>query len=225
MKFIPYNTPKEIPVMTLRDVVFFPKAMMPLRIFEDRYKQMLKDVISGDRIFAIVAERENLSPGEDMEEPPFEVATAGVIRVSKENEDGTSFVLLQGVERLRVRHIIQETPYRVLKVEPWKTVVDGESDTIRQTLMQEMKKNKELGGEVTADVLEYLSPLDDVVAFVDLAAFTLCKQVIRKQAMLEVQRLSKRAQMIIDDLRSQNKELQLYKDLLGDQPDSGSNRN
>ncbi len=225
MDFIPYNTPTEIPVMTLRDVVFFPKAMMPLRIFEDRYKLMLKDVIAGDRIFAIVAERENLSPGETLEEPPFEVATAGVIRVSKENDDGTSFVLLQGLERLRVRHIVQESPYRVLKVEPWQTVVDGESANIRKILLEEMKTNKELGGEVTADVLDYLCPLDDDVAFVDLAAFTLCKQVVRKQAMLEVQRLSKRAQMLIDDLRSQNKELQLYKDLLGDQPDSGSTRN
>ena len=211
--------------MTLRDVVFFPKAMMPLRIFEDRYKHMLKDVIAGDRIFAIVAERDNLSPGEELEEPPFEVATAGVIRVSKENDDGTSFVLLQGLERLRVRHIVQETPYRVLKVEPWQTVVDDESANIRQILLEEMKTNKELGGEVTADVLDYLCPLDDDVAFVDLAAFTLCKQVVRKQAMLEVQRLSKRAQMLIDDLRSQNKELQLYKDLLGDQPDSGSTSN
>jgi Lon protease-like protein len=222
---LPYQTPSEIPAMTLRDVVFFPKAMMPLRIFEDRYRQMLKDVVAGNRIFAIVAERENLAPGEEIDEPPFEVATAGVIRVSKQNEDGTSFVLLQGVERLRVRKIVQETPYRVLKVEPWETVVDGETDSIRKSLLTEMKTNKELGGEVTDEVLDYLRPLDDVVAFVDLAAFTLCKQVVRKQAMLEVQKISKRAQMLIDDLRSANKELQLYKDLLGDQPDSGSTRN
>lgn len=225
MENLPYQTPSEIPAMTLRDVVFFPKAMMPLRIFEDRYRQMLKDVVAGNRIFAIVAERENLAPGEEIDEPPFEVATAGVIRVSKQNEDGTSFVLLQGVERLRVRKIVQETPYRVLKVEPWETVVDGETDSIRKSLLTEMKTNKELGGEVTDEVLDYLRPLDDVVAFVDLAAFTLCKQVVRKQAMLEVQKISKRAQMLIDDLRSANKELQLYKDLLGDQPDSGSTRN
>ena len=225
MENFPYKTPSEIPAMTLQDVVFFPKAMMPLRIFEDRYRQMLKDVISGNRIFAIVAERENLSPGEEVSEPPIEVATAGVHRVGKNNEDGTSFVLLQGIERLRVRKIVQETPYRVMKVEPWETVVDGELDSIREELLSEMKTNIELGGEVTDDVFEYLSPLDDVVAFVDLAAFTLCKHVVRKQAMLEVQKISKRAQMVIDDLRRANKELKLYKDLLGDQPDPGSNRN
>jgi len=220
-----YQTPSEIPAMTLRDVVFFPNAMMPLRIFEDRYRQMLKDVVAGDRIFAIVAERENVSPDEEMDEPPFEVATAGVIRVSKKHDDGTSFVLLQGIERLRVRHIVQEEPYRVLKVEPWETVVDGEPYSLREELLSEMKTNKELGGDVTDEVYDYLSPLDDVVTFVDLAAFTLCKHVVRKQAMLEVQKLSRRAQMLIDDLRSANKELKLYKDLLGDQPDSGSNRN
>ena len=105
-------------------------------------------------------------------------------------------------------------------MEPWETEVDGEVDSIREELLTEMKTNKELGGDVTEDVLDYLSPLDDVVAFVDLAAFTLCKHVVRKQAS-EVQKLSRRAKMLIDDLRSANTELKLYKDLLGDQPDSG----
>ena len=41
-----FDIPKELPVMTLRGVVLFPKAMMPLRIFEERYRQMLDDVLT-----------------------------------------------------------------------------------------------------------------------------------------------------------------------------------
>ena len=92
-------------------------------------------------------------------------------------------------------------------------------DSIREELLTEMKTNKELGGDVTEDVLDYLSPLDDVVALLTLQ-FTL-QTCGSKQAMLEVQKLSRRAKMLIDDLRSANTELKLYKDLLGDQPDSG----
>ena len=53
------------------------------------------------------------------------------------------------------------------------------------------------------DILEYLRPLEDDVAFVDLAAFTLCKHLLRKQAMLEVQRLNQRARMLLDDLKKE----------------------
>ena len=91
--------PDRMPAMTLRGVVLFPKAMMPLRIFEERYKAMLADRLNNDRIFAIVAERENVKQEEEHLELPFEMATAGLIRVSKENADGTSFVLLQGLSR------------------------------------------------------------------------------------------------------------------------------
>ena len=63
--------PKQIPAMTLKDVVLFPEAIMPLRIFEKRYQLMLSDVIKGERMIAIVAERDS-HPGDVLiEEPPF----------------------------------------------------------------------------------------------------------------------------------------------------------
>ena len=77
------DIPDIIPVMTLKGVVLFPKAMMPLRIFETRYRQMLRDVLQAERMFAIVAERENVSDEEADLELPFEVATVGLVRVSK----------------------------------------------------------------------------------------------------------------------------------------------
>ncbi|HTO02917.1 MAG TPA: LON peptidase substrate-binding domain-containing protein, partial [Opitutus sp.] len=45
--------PEELPVMTLPNVTFFPQAVMPLHIFEPRYRQMLRDVLAADRLFAV----------------------------------------------------------------------------------------------------------------------------------------------------------------------------
>jgi len=219
------SIPREIPAMTLRETVLFPKAMMPLRIFEERYKQMLNDVLSDHRMFAIVGERENISFDEDIQEPPFDMATVGLIRVSRKNDDNTSFVLLQGIERVKIREIISEEPYRLLRIEPFHTLVEEDKPTHRNELLEQMERNKELGGDVSEDILEYLRPLDDDVAFVDLAAFTLCKHVVRKQALLEVQRLGQRARMLLDDLKKENYKLELYKNMLGKQEDDGSLRN
>jgi len=205
------NIPTRIPAMTLRDVVLFPQAMLPLRIFEDRYKKMLSDVLNQDRIFAVVAERDQTLTDDQLDEPPFEVATAGLIRVSKENDDGTSFVMLQGLSRVRIRSINDEAPYRILKVEPLETIIEKDTKEYRNKIYDALVQNKLLGGETSKDILDYLETIEDDVAFVDLAAFTLCKNTIRKQAMLEVQRLHKRAEMFFDDLMHENLQLSVWK--------------
>ena len=215
------NLPSQIPTMTLRGVVLFPHAMLPLRIFEDRYKKMLSDVLKKDRLFAVVAERERYKADETLAEPPFEVATVGLVRVSKRNPDGTSFVMLQGVSRVRVRTIIQESPYRIVSAEVFETIVEKEKPTLRSKIYDALVQNKKLGGDVTEETLEYLNIVDDDTVFVDLAAFTLCKSTIRKQAMLEVQRLHNRAEMFFDDLMQENLELSLHQkcNLNGDNHD------
>ena len=162
--------PPLVPAMTLRDVVLFPKAMMPLRIFEPRYRQMLEDVLSGNRMFALAGIRTDANPSGEGPEIPFDVATVGVIRISKKHEDGTSFVLLQGIERVKISSVLYDGPYPMLKVEPLKTQVDDSSSGLRQKLILQLKRNMKLGGEVTDEMMDFLNPLEDDVAFVNLAA-------------------------------------------------------
>lgn len=210
-----FSIPNRIPTMTLRGVVLFPKAMMPLRIFEERYKKMLAERLEGDRIFAVVGERENVTQEEEHLELPYGVATAGLIRVSKENADGTSFVLLQGLSRVKIVSIDQEIPFRIINVEPIETIVDDSSTGLREKIIYQLERNLTLGGDVTKEMLDFLTPIEDNTSFVDLAAYSLCKQSLRKQALLEVQNLGKRAQMLIDDLIWENDRLDLINKALG----------
>ncbi len=210
--------PPLVPAMTLRDVVLFPKAMMPLRIFEARYRRMLEDVLSGNRMFALAGIRVEDPPSAEGREIPFDVATVGVIRISKKHEDGTSFVLLQGIQRVRIHSLLQNGPYPMLKVEPMKTQVDDSSLGLRQKLVFQLKRNMKLGGEVTDEIMDFLNPLEDDVAFVNLAAFAICKHTLRKQAMLEVSNLGKRANMLLDDLLRENERLDLLRKAIGDLP-------
>ena len=45
--------PDEVPLMTLPNTAFFPQALMPLHIFEPRYRHMLRDVLGSNRLFAV----------------------------------------------------------------------------------------------------------------------------------------------------------------------------
>ncbi len=215
------NIPRQIPAMTLKDVVLFPNAIMPLRIFEKRYRLMLSEVLKSDRMFAVVAQRDKVGTDEQIDEPPFEVATAGLIRVSKTNTDGTSLVMLEGISRVRIESIANETPYRVLNIQPFDTIVDNEKPVPRNDILEAMRQNHMLGGEVTKEILDYVSRVKDDSAFVDLVAYALCHRTIRKQAMLEIQRLHKRAEMLLNDILSINMQLSIQ----GSLPESDLGKN
>ena len=100
---------------------------------------------------------------------PYSVATAGLVRISKKHDDGTSFVLLQGLHRVRVRSILQEEPYRLLDIEPLKTEVEDSISGTRAELMSSLEQNVKLEGLVTGEILEMLNPLEDTAVLVDLA--------------------------------------------------------
>ena len=210
------SIPQSIPVMTLRGVVLLPSAMMPLRIFEPRYRQMLEDVLSGDRMFAIVREKEDVSPEEAELELPYEIATVGLVRISKKHDDGTSFVLLQGLHRVRIKSIAQEDPYRIIDIDPVMTVANDSIPQIRETLLCGLRKNQELNGMVTAEIIEMLNDIDDNATFFDLVAHHLCRETDIKQSLLEQVSLEKRATYLTEHVESENGKLAFLKQTLGD---------
>ncbi len=206
-----FDIPRRIPVMTLRGVVLLPSAMMPLRIFEPRYRKMLDEVLSGDRMFGIVREREDVGQDEVELELSHEVGTVGLVRISKKHDDGTSFVLLQGLHRVRILSILEESPYRILEVEPLETLAEESFSALRMELFEAFRRNVELEGLVTEEILEMLSPIEDGGALVDLAAHHLCREVDVKQDLLEEPSLCERANILLRLLEVENERLTFLK--------------
>src|SRR4051812_44189991 len=74
--------PLEVPVMTLPSATLFPQALLPLYIFEPRYRKMLADSLKSHRMFTVAMQK----PGH-MREAPCVVAGLGLIRVSVDHPD------------------------------------------------------------------------------------------------------------------------------------------
>src|SRR5438094_7010303 len=98
--------PREIPVMTLPKATLFPQALLPLYIFEPRYRQMLADALHSNRMFSVAMQR----PGSSRE-TPSSVAGLGLIRVSVGHRDGTSHLILQGLARGELEDPVRYKPY------------------------------------------------------------------------------------------------------------------
>src|SRR5438094_8863832 len=94
--------PDAVPVMTLPSATLFPQALLPLYVFEPRYRQMLADMLRTDRMFSVAMQQ----PGKQRESP-CPVAGLGLIRVSVGHQDGTSHCILQGLKRVELLHTVQ----------------------------------------------------------------------------------------------------------------------
>lgn len=103
--------PRETPVMVLPNVTLFPQAMLPLYMFEPRYRRMLADALESNRMFAVAMQK----PGRSRE-TPSPVAGLGLVRVSVGHRDGTSHLILQGMARVQLAEAVRYKPYRVHRV-------------------------------------------------------------------------------------------------------------
>ena len=108
--------PPAVPVMTLSNSILFPGSMLPLYIFEPRYRRMLADALQTHRMFAIAMQKP-----ERTREAPSTVAGLGLIRVSVDNPDGTSHLILQGITRVELVKVASYKPYRTHQILPLQT--------------------------------------------------------------------------------------------------------
>lgn len=94
--------PPSIPIFPLPSVVLFPKVFLPLHIFEPRYRQMVAEALSGDRIIGMTL----LKPGHEADyegQPPvYDTGCSGVITHAERLEDGRFNLVLHGLEKFRV---------------------------------------------------------------------------------------------------------------------------
>ena len=99
---------RRLPLFPL-DLVLFPGALLPLHIFEQRYRRLLADCLEGDRRFGL------LLPGPEGADPPTGViGTVAQIRATQTLPDGRSNIVVGGEGRFRLRGYVEpESPYLV----------------------------------------------------------------------------------------------------------------
>jgi Lon protease-like protein len=105
--------PDEIGIMVLSGSYFFPESILPLQIFEPRYKEMLQHAVENNKMFAISPQ-----PLHENHLNEHAVGCIGIIRECKTTKSGHYLVWLHGVSRVRFTKITQILPYLRCEVSP-----------------------------------------------------------------------------------------------------------
>ena len=218
--------PDIVPVMTLQDTVMFPHAVMPLFIFEQRYRTMLEEVLRSHRLFAIFNERKD-EPDEGHEEPLQIMGTVGVVRAAHKNPDGTSNLALQGLSRVRLVDIVQETPYRLIRVAPCQDSLD-EEETLpsrRKQILDLLDSKTHLTQGLPEEYVRFIQSLETPGPFIDVAVHSICQNAEIKQQLLETLSLKKRFDLFLDFLGRECNRHDLFRLLQGDTKDDEIDHN
>jgi Lon protease-like protein len=214
------QVPDEVPVMTLPNLAFFPQALLPLHIFEPRYRQMLRDVLESNRIFAVACLDADAGNGEF--EPPHRVACIGLVRACQKNENGTSNLLLQGLCRVSIEAILGEEPYRRIRIRTLASEAGADADEnarLRLELARLIKLKMRLSPGGTEGMTDLLKAVEDPEIFADIAAFNLCDDVPVKQKLLETLDVNRRLLLLLKVVRSEIDAALLNLKLQGGLPD------
>lgn len=196
------DLPPAVPLFPLPNVVLFPRAVLPLHIFEERYKAMTAQALDGDRLIAMAL----LRPGWEKNyhgRPPIEpIVCVGKIVSWEKLPDGKYNFLLQGQVRARIEQESFQDQYRVAHLvrleEKPALEIDLELERARMSSLFETKAMRALPlARQFRELLTAAIPTPDIA---DLAAFNLLDEISLKQELLADPDVKHRVSRIIDSL-------------------------
>lgn len=129
---------KHLPIFPL-NVVLFPNAVLPINVFEDRYKTMVRHCLDGDSRFGIALIKSGTEVGDPAE--PYHVGTVANIKRVDQMENGRILLGVKGGSRFRITELTQIHPYlegavEVLNDDEQATVTDQDIENTRQLATQ-----------------------------------------------------------------------------------------
>ena len=181
------QSPGELPIFPLPNVVLFPNMALQLHIFEERYRRMIHDCLQADRYIGIFLLREGW---EQTEEPqPYNVGGFGQITHAVKLATGNYEIVISGLGKARTLSYQQEIPYRRAVIELLEDEGD-DSPILRAqaaTMLEQLKKvltlHPGLGAELRANLKLLASPRDLAYA---VAAHYPDLTIYERQSLLEL---------------------------------------
>jgi Lon protease-like protein len=187
----------------LPNVVLFPRAVLPLHIFEERYKAMTADALAGDRQIAMAL----LKPGWEKSyyfRPAVEpIVCVGKILTHERLPDGRYNFLLQGTVRARlVKELSIDVPYRVAQLQalPEEKVFEIDLGPARERLAEIFSQKFFATNAVGKQFRQMLTSPLSTADIADLIAFNVLDDVSLKQALLSETDVRKRVDRVIQAL-------------------------
>ncbi len=194
--------PDALPILPLRDGVVLPQTAMPLAVAQPRSVRLVDDVMRGNRLLALVAQRDPQKEPAGLDDL-CRVGTAGVIHQLARAADGSVRLMVQGLERVRLLDALGTEPYLVGRVEVVgdQMVTGSEVDALRRAVVEIFGRlvavSPELPDELALGAQNVLDPRQ----LVYFAASVVSLGATARQELLELDPITAKLRRLVDLLQ------------------------
>lgn len=195
---------RSVPLFALPNVVLFPRAVLPLHIFEERYKQMTADALAGERVVAMALLKKGWEKdyyGRPEIEP---VLCVGQIVSWERLADGNYNFLLQGWYRATLLHEVPaDRLYRIGRVKAMEElpVLEIDLSAHRQRLVELFRQDMAGTELVDRQFRKVLAGPMGTAEIADLLAYNFLEDVGIKQSLLQEPDVRLRVERMVDEMQ------------------------
>ena len=194
--------PDALPVLPLRDAVVFPLAAVPLAVGQPRSVRLVDDVMRGNRLLALVAQRDAKAEPATPEDL-HRVGTVGVIHQLARAPDGSVRLMVQGLERVRLLDWIGTEPYLVARIEVARdeTAQATEVDALRRAVVDIFRRLVEISSELPGELAVAAENVTDPRHVVYFVASVVPLDMAARQELLEMDPVTAKLRRLVDLLQ------------------------
>lgn len=195
------DLPKKIAIFPLSNAVFFPKTMLPLNIFEDRYLQLVSDCMKEKRIFGMIQPKNSGGKKPDV----YSVGCLGKIINFNETEDKRFIITLSGITRFQIKEELNNKKlYREFDVDYSPFLQDLDNQVIKTSHDRDLLKKV----SIFFNKINYSVELDQLFKLnFDQLISTVCMispfTISEKQKLIETIKIEDKIK-ILDEIISNN---------------------
>lgn len=192
------------PVLPLRDIVVYPKMIVPLFVGREKSIRALQRVVDSDSAVVLLTQKDAA-----VEDPGFDdiyhVGTLGSVLQMLKLPDGTMKVLIEGIRRVKVEKFLPnddfiEADVSDLKESEHKSM---EQEALARAVVSQFEEYVKLSKKTPPEVLASVNQIEDYSKLADTIASHLSLKVSEKQELLEASTLKTRFEKILNFINAE----------------------
>ncbi|MFA5825641.1 MAG: endopeptidase La [Gallionellaceae bacterium] len=205
-----------LPLLPLRDVVVFPHMVIPLFVGRAKSIKALETAMEAGKSIVLVAQK-SAAKDEPAIEDMYRIGSIANILQMLKLPDGTVKVLVEGTQRAKVLHVIEEKSHFDAEIQPVPPDEEpgNEAEAMRRALINQFDQYVKLNKKIPPEILTSLAGIDDAGRLADTIAAHLPLKLEQKQEVLEIFDVRKRLEHLLGLLEAELDIMQVEKRIRG----------
>jgi ATP-dependent Lon protease len=208
--------PESLPILPLRNTVLFPGVIIPITVGREKSLKLVREAYQKTRTIGAVAQKDpeiDNPAGGDL----HQIGTIAHILKILEMPDGTTSVIIQGKKRFRIQEILEEDPYMRVSAIPLEEELPVKNDSAYQAIVGSLKDISlriiKLSANIPAEASFAVKNIESSSFLINFICTNSNAELKEKQKLLEIDKLKKRATLLLEFLTKELQMLELKIDI------------